>query len=60
MRPTTHAKNRVLAIGAIALTAFSLTACTAEATNTESSGKKDDIKIGFVVKTNSNPFWVYT
>lgn len=61
MRPTTHIRNRILAIGAVALTAVSLSACTAAPTTGGTDGSSDPkaIKVGFIVKTNSNPFWVF-
>lgn len=60
MRVTARAAKRILAIGAVALTAIALSACTAKPTDSAASGGANgDIKIGFIVKTNSNPFWVF-
>lgn len=58
MRPINRVRNRALALGTIMLTALSLSACTAEPVATATGGS-DEIKIGFIVKTNSNPFWVF-
>ena len=54
--------RRTAAFGMVAATTIALAACTAEPTGQAGSAgaaDADDIKIGFIVKTNSNPFWVY-
>lgn len=59
MRITARARMSILAIGAIALTTISLSACTAKPTDAPASNDSGTIKIGFIVKTLSNPFWVF-
>ncbi|OCG74349.1 substrate-binding domain-containing protein [Microbacterium sediminis] len=57
-RHTQQATTRALALGVAAVAAVSLSACTAEPT-TGGGADPEDITIGFIVKTNANPFWVY-
>lgn len=59
MRTHRSTIRRSLAYGLIAVSTFALAACTAEPIGTADAGDSDGIKIGFIVKTNSNPFWVY-
>lgn len=59
MRSHHAARNRVIALGTTAIVAASLAACTAEPTTGGESSGTEETKIGFIVKTNSNPFWVF-
>ncbi|WP_251439087.1 substrate-binding domain-containing protein [Microbacterium sp. USTB-Y] len=59
MRVTRRAARTAAAIGAIALAAITMSACTSEPVGSTGTGAAGEIKIGFIVKTNSNPFWVF-
>ncbi len=58
MRSKKNTRGSILALGLAALATASLTACTAEPT-TSGTSEGEEIKIGFIVKTNANPFWVF-